>query len=109
MSGDEIIPARNPVYTRVRVERSIKFVSRKLMDEYTALGGDTFESAGIDPDTPIGRAHTQVIRGWAHGRDGIMGYLAQFFFLESEVQMVHQVRIYVDGELVHQEDLANPP
>lgn len=106
MQNDDAITAARPMFARVRVERSIVFVAQKVMDEYTALGGESLAELNIDPDTPIGRAHTMVVRGWAHGSDGIMGYLAQWGLLESEVQAIHKVKVYVDGELIHEEDLA---
>ena len=106
-NGDLFIP-ENAVFTRVRVERTIKFVSRKLMDEYTALGGDSMEKLGIDPDTPLNRAHTMVIRGWAHSDDGIMGYLAQWGMLECEVQVIHHIKVFVDGELAHEQEMTAP-
>jgi hypothetical protein len=80
-------------------------VARQLMPAERALGGQSLAEAGIDPDTPIARAATMMIRGWAHSEDGIMGYLAQFGLLEQEIGVVHRVKVFVDGELAHEEDL----
>jgi hypothetical protein len=96
----------NTTYTRVRVERTLKFVSRKLMDEYTALGGESMEALNIDPDVPMNRAHTMIIRGWAHSSDGILGYLAQWGMLECEVQVIHHIKVFVDGELAYEQEMA---
>lgn len=90
----------------IRIERTLKFVSRELMPAERALGGHTLESAGIDPDTPISWAATQMIRGWAHSPDGIMGYMAQWGMLEKEVMVLHHVKVFVDGQLAHEEELV---
>lgn len=90
---------------RIRVERTQKFVASEYMPAEKALGGQTLEQAGIDPDTPLPLAATQMIRGWAASRDGIIGYMAQWGLLEREVRVVHHVKVFVDGQLVHEEDL----
>jgi hypothetical protein len=90
----------------IRVERTLKFVARQLMPAERALGGQSLIEAGIDPDTPINRAAIQMIRGWAHSPDGIMGYMAQWGLLEQEVVVVHHIKVFVDGELAHEEDLV---
>lgn len=100
-------PAEPIERVAVRVERTLKFVSRELMTSYKALGGQTLAEAGIDPDTPLPRAATMMIRGWAHSQDGIMGYLAQWGLLEGEVLAVHRIRVFVNGELAHEEELVD--
>lgn len=90
---------------QVRIERTLKFVSRELMTADKALGGQTLEDAGIDPDTPLPRAATMMIRAWAHSRDGIIGYLAQWGLLEKEVQVINHIKVFVNGELVHEEEI----
>lgn len=91
----------------VRVERTMKWVSRELMTADKALGGQTLHQAGIDPDTPLPRAATMMVRGWAHSRDGIMGYLAQWGLIEKEVVAIHHIKVFVNGELVHEENLLD--
>ena len=105
--NEDIFQPRPPVETvQVRIERTLKFVSRDLMDGYKALGGQTLEEADIDPDTPLPQATTQMLRAWAHSKDGVMGYLAQWGLMEKEVCLIHHVKVFVAGELVHEEDLA---
>lgn len=106
MQEGDLFIQRNVPHVRVRVERTMKFVSRKLMDEYTALGGDSLEQLGIDPDAKLSHATTQLIRGWAHSRDGIMGYIAQWDFLDSEVIVINNIKVFVDGQLAHEEDVT---
>lgn len=103
--SEDIFVTRNPTYLRTRVERTIKFVSRKTMGEYEALGGETLEEAGIDPDASLPAAHAQVVKQWAAKQDGLQGYLAQWGYLDGEIAVIHHVKVYVDGELVHEEDL----
>jgi hypothetical protein len=92
--------------TRVRIERTLKFVASELMTAERALGGQTLEETGLDPDLPLGKAAAIIARGWGESRDGIMGYAAQWGFLEREVVVVHHVRVFVDGELVYEKDLT---
>lgn len=106
MQEGDLFIQRNVPHVRVRVERTMKFVSRKLMDTYEALGGETMEELGIDPDAQLDHATTQVIRGWAHGRDGITGWMAQWSMFDSEVIAVNHVKVFVDGKLVHEEELV---
>lgn len=90
---------------QVRVERTLKFVSRELMTADKALGGQTLEQAGIDPDTPLPKAAAMMIKGWANSRDGILGYLSQWSLLEKEVQVINHIKVYVNGELVHETEI----
>lgn len=106
MDADIFQPRPELETCRIRVERTLKFVSRDLMDEYKALGGQTYEEAGVDVDTPLPLAATQMLRGWVHSQDGILGYLAQWGLLEKEVSVIHHVRVFIDGQLVHEQDLA---
>lgn len=92
--------------TRVRVERTLKFVASELMTAERALGGQTLEEIGLDPDAPLALGAAEMVRGWAASRDGIMGYAAQWGFLEKEVVVVHHIRVFVDGELVYEKDLT---
>lgn len=101
---DDMFIQRNPSFVRVRAERTLHFVARRVMEEYTALGGESLEELGIDPDVPLAQATTMLIRGWAHSEDGILGYLAQWGLLEGEVMVVQNIKIFVDGELVHEEN-----
>jgi len=104
-SGRDIfVPPTHIEYCALRIERTIRFVSRKLLDMHEALGGQTLEEAGLDVDTPLPRAATQMIRGWAHSKDGILGYAAQWGMLEAEQVLVHNIRVYINGELVHEEN-----
>lgn len=105
-SGDIFQPTPQLETVRVRVERTMKFVSRELMDGYKALGGQTMESAGIDPDTPLESAAAQMVRAWAGSKDGIMGYLAQWGLMEKETCIIHHVKVFVGGQLVHEEELT---
>lgn len=104
---EDIFVSRNPVYTRVRVERTIKYQSRQTMDEYTALGGEPLEAQGIDPDASLSTAHAQIVRQWADDQDRtILGYLAQWGFMDQEIAVIHHVRVYVDGVLAWSGDLV---
>lgn len=102
--GEDIFIQRNPVHVRVRVERTLSFQSRRVMDEYTALGGSTLEELDIDPDTPAGKATGMILRGWARTGDGIRGWLAQWGMMENEVLVKEHVRVFVDGELAYEEE-----
>lgn len=103
----DLFVAAHPVYTRVRVERTIKYVSRKTLDEYTALGGDSLEANGIDPDATIGEAHAMIVKRWANDPDAtILGYLAQWNFMDHEVAVIHHIKVYVDGTIAWEGDLV---
>ena len=90
----------------VRVERTMSFVARKYLDLGEALGGQTMEQAGLDPDLPIADAATAMIRAWAKSPDRVMGYLAQWGFIEREVCDLHKVTIRINGTVVHEEDVV---
>lgn len=104
----DIFTARNPVYTRVRVERTIKYVSRQTMDEYKALGGETLEKNGIDPDATISQAHAHIVKLWGDNPydRGILGYLAQWGFMDNEIAVIHHIKVYVDSTLAWEGDLV---
>lgn len=108
MPEPDLFTARNPVYTRVRVERVLKYVSRQTMDEYKALGGESLEQNGIDPDATLSQAHAQIVRKWAENPYdmGILGYLAQWGFLDNEIAAIHHIRVFVDGDLAWEGDLV---
>lgn len=100
--------AANPVYTRVRVERTLKYISRKTLDEYTALGGESLEANGIDPDASIADAHSTIVKRWGDNPHemGILGYLAQWNFMDHEIAVIHHIKVFVDGNLAWQGDLV---
>ena len=102
---DVFLPKPHVEQVAIRVERSQVFVAREAMDGYKALGGLTLHEAGIDPDTPLPEAAKLMIKGWAESHDGIAGYLAQWGLLEAEVLAVHRVRIFVNGEMIHEGNL----
>lgn len=95
----DVIVNRHLPYVRVRVERTMKWVSSQVLDEYKALGGDARANLGIDEDAELKRAAAETIQHWAGGSDGILGYAAQWGFLEMEVAVIHHVKVFVNGEL----------
>lgn len=104
----DIFTAANPVFTRVRVERTIKYVSRQTLDEYKALGGESLEKNGIDPDSTVGDAHAAIVQQWAGDpyNKGILGYLAQWGFMDGEIAVIHHIKVYVDAKLAWEGDLV---
>jgi hypothetical protein len=106
MNDDDLLERGLKPYAVVRVERTMKFVARKIMDEYEALGGSTRAALGIDPDLPIGEAHARVVKLWSLGKEGLLGYVSNWGMLESEVQAIHTIRVFVDGKLIHEEDMT---
>ena len=108
MESDIFQPQPELDTVRVRVERTIKFVSRDLMDAYKAMGGETMEAMGVDPDAPLRLGATQVLRSVAHTKGaGIFSWLAEWGMLEKEQTVVHHVKVFMDGQLVHEEDLVS--
>lgn len=105
--SDVFLPKPYVEQVAVRVERSQVFVAREAMDGYKALGGLTLHEAGIDPDTPLPEATTLMIKAWGDSHDGILGYLAQWGLLEAEVLAVHRVKVYVNGALAYEGNLAD--
>lgn len=103
---DDVFLRQHPPHIRVRVERTIKYVSRQVFDEYKAMGGHSMEELGIDPDTPLAKAHVELVQQWAAGPDRILGYIAQWGFMDSETAVIHHIKVYVDSELAWEGDLV---
>lgn len=105
MDSDIEVQKPEQEIARVRVERTLKFVSRDVQNAYKAVGGSDLSILGIDPDTPTGELARLTIKQWAASREGIFGYLAQWGLLEKEVVVIHIVKVFVDGQLVHTAEL----
>lgn len=105
MDSDIEVQKPEQEIARVRVERTLKFVSRDVQNAAKAVGGGILADRGIDPDTPTKELASDTIRKWAASREGVFGYLAQWGLLEKEVVVIHIVKIFVDGELVHESEI----
>jgi len=105
MAGEDIFQPQPQLDTvRVRTERVMKLVSRRLLTMEEAVGGLALGDASIDPDAPSGVALRRLLHGMS--KEDAMRWIAESGLLENEVVAVHVVRVYIDGELAHERDMT---
>lgn len=105
MEADIFQPQPQLDTVRIRTERVLKFVSRRLMLTTQALEGCyPPEAAGIDPDLPSEDIVATTIQ--AMGKAELMAWIAEHGMLENEVAIVHTLRVYVNGKLAHEQELT---
>jgi len=105
MAGEDIFQPQPQLDTvRVRTERVMKLVSRRLLTMEEATGGLILGDAFIDPDRPSGDALRALLQSM--GRDYAKRWIAESGMLENEVIAVHTLRVYIDGELAYEQDMA---
>lgn len=88
---------------RIRTERVMKLVSRRLLTTEEALQGLRLADRGIDPDSPSSEALRGILQGMTE--EEALSWLAQTGLLQDETAKIHELHVYVDGYLTARLDM----
>lgn len=90
---------------KVRTERILKYVSRRLIPTQQAVEDMLApEAVWIDRDLPSAEYVSQMLEQL--DKSQTLSWLARSGLLENEVALVHSVRIYINGQLIREQDMT---